>query len=410
MTPNVAGRVLFYLLVAAIIVYTVFPFYWAICRRSRRARRCSRSSSGRPIRLRRTTPGCSGAPFARNILNSVVVSVAVVALSLFLAVTASYALGRVRFRGRGTLLMVVLGVSMFPQVAVLSGMFELIRWLGLYNTLLGLILSYMIFTLPFTVWVLTTFMRELPKELEEAAVVDGASPWVIITRVFLPLMGPALATTGLLAFIAAWNEFLFALTFTLTQRQRDGAGRDRADIRDQPVRAALGQHHGGLGHRDRAAAGAGPDLPAEDRLGPHRRRREGLKKPGGIQPWPTVTLRGVRKSFGGMEIIHGVDLDIDDGEFIVFVGPSGCGKSTLLRLIAGLEDITSGEMTIDGVRVNDLPPTERGIAMVFQSYALYPHMTVYDNMAFGLKLAKAEGRDRRAGARRRRRSCRSSPC
>jgi multiple sugar transport system ATP-binding protein len=101
----------------------------------------------------------------------------------------------------------------------------------------------------------------------------------------------------------------------------------------------------------------------------------------------TVTLRGVRKSFGGMEIIHGVDLDIDDNELTVFVGPSGCGKSTLLRLIAGLEDITSGEMTIDGIRVNDLPPKERGISMVFQSYALYPHMSVYDNMAFGLKLA-----------------------
>ncbi|EWY41808.1 sugar ABC transporter ATP-binding protein [Skermanella stibiiresistens SB22] len=105
-----------------------------------------------------------------------------------------------------------------------------------------------------------------------------------------------------------------------------------------------------------------------------------------------VTLRDVRKSFGGVEIIHGVDLDIRDNEFTVFVGPSGCGKSTLLRLIAGLEDITSGEMTIDGVRVNDLPPKERGISMVFQSYALYPHMTVYDNMAFGLKLANS-GKD-----------------
>jgi multiple sugar transport system ATP-binding protein len=100
-----------------------------------------------------------------------------------------------------------------------------------------------------------------------------------------------------------------------------------------------------------------------------------------------VTLRGVRKSFGRIEIIHGVDLDIEDNQLTVFVGPSGCGKSTLLRLIAGLEDITSGEMTIDGIRVNDLPPKERGISMVFQSYALYPHMSVYDNMAFGLKLA-----------------------
>ena len=129
---------------------------------------------------------------------------------------------------------------MFPQIAVLSGMFELVRWLGLYNNLLALILSYMIFTLPFTVWVLTTFMRELPKELEEAAIVDGAKPWMIVTKVFLPLMGPALATTGLLAFIAAWNEFLFALTFTLSDRHADRAGRHRADHRRQPATSCPG--------------------------------------------------------------------------------------------------------------------------------------------------------------------------
>jgi multiple sugar transport system ATP-binding protein len=102
-----------------------------------------------------------------------------------------------------------------------------------------------------------------------------------------------------------------------------------------------------------------------------------------------VVLKNVRKSFGRAHVIHGVDLDIKDGEFIVFVGPSGCGKSTLLRLIAGLEDISSGDLFIGSERVNDLPPAKRGIAMVFQSYALYPHMNVYDNMAFGLELAKS---------------------
>jgi trehalose/maltose transport system permease protein len=126
----------------------------------------------------------------------------------------------VAFRGRGLLLGTILAVSMFPQVAVLSGMFELIRSLGLYNNLLGLVFAYLIFTLPFTVWVLTTFMRELPRELEEAAIVDGASAWTIVTRIFLPLLWPAMVTTGLLAFIQAWNEFLFALTFTLTDSQR----------------------------------------------------------------------------------------------------------------------------------------------------------------------------------------------
>jgi trehalose/maltose transport system permease protein len=114
----------------------------------------------------------------------------------------------------------MLSVSMFPQIAVLSGMFELIRLLGLYDNLLGLVLSYLVLTLPFTTWVLTAFMRDVPMELEEAAIVDGAPPWRIVVSVFLPIMGPALAATGLLAFILAWNEFLFALTFTLSTEQR----------------------------------------------------------------------------------------------------------------------------------------------------------------------------------------------
>jgi len=101
-----------------------------------------------------------------------------------------------------------------------------------------------------------------------------------------------------------------------------------------------------------------------------------------------VSLRGIRKSYGSLEVVHGVDLDIKSGEFVVFVGPSGCGKSTLLRMIAGLEPISGGEISIGGRVVNDVPSPQRGIAMVFQSYALYPHMSVYDNMAFGLKLAK----------------------
>jgi multiple sugar transport system ATP-binding protein len=103
-----------------------------------------------------------------------------------------------------------------------------------------------------------------------------------------------------------------------------------------------------------------------------------------------VVLKKVTKKFGDVTVIRDVDLDIAHGEFIVFVGPSGCGKSTLLRLIAGLEDITSGDLYIDGERMNAALPSQRGIAMVFQSYALYPHMSVYENMAFGLKLAKED--------------------
>ncbi|MFQ3175914.1 MAG: alpha-glucoside transport system ATP-binding protein [Psychromonas sp.] len=103
-----------------------------------------------------------------------------------------------------------------------------------------------------------------------------------------------------------------------------------------------------------------------------------------------LTLKNIKKSYGKTEVLHGIDLDIKLGEFVVFVGPSGCGKSTLLRMIAGLEDITSGDLFIEGHNVNDIPSAMRGIAMVFQSYALYPHMTVYDNMAFSMRIAKED--------------------
>ena len=215
------ARLGFYLLVTAIVLYAVFPFYYAIVTSFKTGPELFRVDYF-PVRWRwdNYIAVFREQPFAHNIFNSVLVSLTVVALSLLLGMTAAFALGRVRFRGRGLLLLTVLGVSMFPQVAVLSGMFELIRGLGLYNNLFGLVVSYLIFTLPFTVWVLTTFMRDLPKELEEAAIMDGATPWQIIVKVFLPLMWPALVATGLLAFIAAWNEFLFALTFTLSNEQR----------------------------------------------------------------------------------------------------------------------------------------------------------------------------------------------
>ena len=99
----------------------------------------------------------------------------------------------------------------------------------------------------------------------------------------------------------------------------------------------------------------------------------------------TLALRAVRKSFGALEVVHGVDLDVADREFVVLVGPSGCGKSTILRMIAGLEEITSGTIAIDGRVVNELDPKDRDIAMVFQDYALYPHMNVFENMAFSLR-------------------------
>jgi multiple sugar transport system ATP-binding protein len=121
-----------------------------------------------------------------------------------------------------------------------------------------------------------------------------------------------------------------------------------------------------------------------------REARQANPEAAGRKHMADVRLTGVTKSFGTTEVLKGIDLEIADGEFVVFVGPSGCGKSTLLRTIAGLEEATGGDIAIGGKVVNDLGPSDRGIAMVFQSYALYPHMSVYENMAFGLKLAKAD--------------------
>ena len=217
------GRIALYLAATVVVLLSVYPFLYAVT---------TSFKSGGALFEPTLWPSSwsldnyislftlAEQPFGRHIFNSIMVSVLVVVISLFIGVTAAYALGRIQFKGRGLLLTAVLSVSMFPQVAVLAGMFELIRFLGIYNKALGLVLPYMIFTLPFTVWVLTTFMKQLPKELEEAAIMDGCSPWRIIKDVFMPLLWPALVSTGLLAFIAAWNEFLFALTFVLDNNER----------------------------------------------------------------------------------------------------------------------------------------------------------------------------------------------
>jgi trehalose/maltose transport system permease protein len=225
----ITKRSLFYLAVVVIVVFAVFPFYYAILTSFKQGPDLFKITYWpESFSLDNYISVLSVGSFPRNLLNSVFIAAVTVLLALFLAITASFALARVRFRGRGLILMTILGVSMFPQIAVLAGLFELIRFLGIYNTPWALIFSYTIFTLPFTVWVLTTFMRDLPIEIEEAAIVDGATPWIIITKVFLPLMWPALVTTGLLAFIGAWNEFLFALTFTVSN-----------DTRTVPVAIAL---------------------------------------------------------------------------------------------------------------------------------------------------------------------------
>lgn len=215
---NIVGKITFYILVGGIFIYTVFPFYWAFNTSIK-----TEQQAILPTKYIHDDPTFSNyeavfnnEQFTNALLNSTIVSSISVVLSLVIGSFAAYALGRVRFRGRVFMMYAVLAMTMFPQISILSGLYGIVRELDLTGSVMSLVISYPIFTLPFTVWVLTAFFKGLPSELEQAALVDGASPFQVFYRILLPLTLPALVTTGLLTFIAAWNEYLFALTFTAT--------------------------------------------------------------------------------------------------------------------------------------------------------------------------------------------------
>ncbi len=212
----------FWLLIVAIFIYAIFPFYWAI----RSAFTPESELFRTPVdyfpkhpTLANFRGALSTSTFQHALINSTIVAGSVTLISLAIGSLAAYALGRFRFRGRSAVLYLMLSMTIFPQIAILGALYTMITRFHLYDSLGALILSYMIFTLPFTVWVLTSFMRGLPGDLEEAAYVDGATPLQVFYKVLLPLIAPGLVTTGLLAFIAAWNEYLYALSFIQTPQK-----------------------------------------------------------------------------------------------------------------------------------------------------------------------------------------------
>jgi trehalose/maltose transport system permease protein len=201
----------------------VFPFYWAF--------RSSITPNGElfvtPVHYWPAQPtlahyeqALTDPQFLYAMRNSTIVGASTTALSLAMGTLGGYALGRFRFVGRRPVMYLILSMTMFPSIAILGSLFDMVRRFGLYNNLLSLVITYLVFTLPLTAWVLTSFFRSLPKELEEAAYVDGASPFQTLYLVMLPLVAPGLVTAGLLAFIAAWNEFLFAVSFLQTPENR----------------------------------------------------------------------------------------------------------------------------------------------------------------------------------------------
>jgi trehalose/maltose transport system permease protein len=216
---HVISRTGFYILMALILAYILFPFYWAIRSSVTPDQDLFSLPSGLwPAHMTGAHYNAvfTDSAFLHALLNSTVVAVSVTLLSLVIGAFAAYALGRFSFRGKNPVMYIILSMTMFPQVAILGALYNMVVQFNLYDHLEALVLTYMLFTLPFTVWVLRGFFQALPKELEEAAYVDGASPFTTFWRIMLPLALPGLVTTGLLAFISAWNEFLFALTFLLS--------------------------------------------------------------------------------------------------------------------------------------------------------------------------------------------------
>ena len=220
--PNygrIAGRVGFWILIVFIMLYTLFPFYWAIVSSLKTSQELVQSPPTfwpEEVTWQNYENVFSNSSLMMGLRNSAIVSGTVVLLSIFLGTVAAYAMGRMNFRGRTPILYLILSMTMFPGVAILGSLFNLMRIFNAFNTLWGLVIVYLTFSLPFTIWVLTNFFRAMPGDLEEAALVDGATPLQALRQVLMPLAIPGIVTTGLLAFIEAWSEFLFARSFTLT--------------------------------------------------------------------------------------------------------------------------------------------------------------------------------------------------
>jgi len=220
---KIIQNILFVAVLLIIVVYLVFPFYWAVNSSLKTESQLQMSPTTIvPRNIENNSVDFSfknyinifqNDQFVRGMLNSTIVAISTTILSLLSGSFSAFALGKLRFKGKKITLYTILAMTMFPQVTVLSGLYVVINTLNI-DAIPSMILSYMIFTLPFTTWVMTSFFRELPKELMQSAQVDGATPFQTFYMILLPLTAPALVTTGLLAFIQSWNEYLFALTFT----------------------------------------------------------------------------------------------------------------------------------------------------------------------------------------------------
>jgi multiple sugar transport system permease protein len=207
--------------VAAVVVFCLFPFYWLVNTSLKTGPDLSTSALVPPSpTLDNYDAIFSDSNFTIALKNSAIVALVTTALSLIVGSFCAYALARLKMKRKFLILAIVLSISTFPQIAIAAPIFKLWRDVGLYNTIPGLVIPYLTFALPLTIYILTSFFKEIPKDLEEAALVDGATNFEAFRKVVVPLAAPGLATAGILTFIAAWNEFLLAITLTSSTNAR----------------------------------------------------------------------------------------------------------------------------------------------------------------------------------------------
>ena len=207
--------------VAAIVIFCLFPFYWMVNISLKTGADLTSGSAYPPSpTLKNYQSIFQNGDFTRALLNSAVVSVTTTVLALVVGSFCAYALARLRFRGKFPILALVLSITTFPAIAIAAPLFRLWSDIGIYNTWIGLIIPNLTFALPLTIYILVSFFKEIPKDLEEAALVDGATYFQAFRKVVVPLAAPGLATAGILTFIGVWNEFLFAITLTSSSSAR----------------------------------------------------------------------------------------------------------------------------------------------------------------------------------------------
>ena len=210
-----------YVAIGAIVVFCLFPFYWLVNISLKTGNDLLSSSLFPPNpTLKNYQEIFKNPDFTKALRNSAVVALSTTVLALGVGSFCAYALARVKLRGKAVILAIVLTISTFPQIAIAAPLFKLWSDIGLFNTWLGLIIPYLTFALPLSVYILVSFFKEIPRDLEEAALVDGATHFQAFRKVVVPLAAPGLATAGILTFIGAWNEFLLAVTLTSSSKAR----------------------------------------------------------------------------------------------------------------------------------------------------------------------------------------------